>query len=78
MTDKLSREVLENYLVSWKEWIFNLMKYHPRITKGSEWRKDDEQAHQQIIAILKNFDKECVKSYQAGYKEGLIDGERDE
>jgi len=35
--------------------------------------KECEQALEEIVAILKNFDKECVKSYKTGYKAGVIE-----
>ena len=52
MSEKLSKDSLNNYLISWKEWIKNLIEHHPRITKGSEWRDDDEQAFQQISQLI--------------------------
>ena len=32
-----------------------------------------EQAYQEIVALITKFDKECVKSFDAGYKAGVIE-----
>jgi len=52
MKKKPSKNTLANYLISWKEWIKSLIKHHPRITKGGEWRDDDEQAFQQLLQLI--------------------------
>lgn len=49
---ELSKRILKRHLASWKRWIIFLIKYHPRITKGSEWRDDDEQAYKQIEQLI--------------------------
>ena len=36
----------------------------------------NEQAYQQILALITKFDKECVKSFDAGYKAGVIEKPR--
>lgn len=33
----------------------------------------DDQAYQEIKAIITRFDEECVKSFDAGYKAGVVE-----
>lgn len=66
MTDKLNKEELLEHLSDWYE--------YSRIEKAlNVIYKTDEQAYQQIKATITKFDEECEKSFDAGYKAGLIE-----
>lgn len=41
------KDTLNNYLISWKEWILKLIR-----TTGSVWREDDEKAFQEILCLI--------------------------